>query len=38
MAQFLWADGSAQPLTYDTDLSVLQALSTRAGGELVELP
>ncbi len=38
MAQFLWADGSAQPLTYDIDLSVFQALSTRAGGELVQLP
>jgi len=38
MAQFLWADGSAQPLTYEIDLSVFQALSTRAGGELVELP
>jgi hypothetical protein len=38
MAQFIWADGSGQPLTYDIDLSVFQALSTRAGGELVELP
>lgn len=38
LAQFLWADGSAQPLTYDIDLSVLQALSTRAGGETVEVP
>ena len=38
LAQFLWADGSAQPLTYDIDFSVLQALSTRAGGEMVELP
>jgi prepilin-type processing-associated H-X9-DG protein len=38
MAQFLWADGSAQPLTYDIDQSLFQGLSTRAGGELVELP
>jgi len=38
LAQFLWADGSAQPLTYDTELSVLKALSTKAGGELVQGP
>jgi prepilin-type N-terminal cleavage/methylation domain-containing protein/prepilin-type processing-associated H-X9-DG protein len=38
MAQFLWADGSGQPLTYDIDFNVFQALSTRAGGEVVEVP
>ena len=38
LAQFLWADGSAQPLTYDIDFAVLQALSTRAGGELAQVP
>ncbi len=38
MAQFLWADGSAQPLRYDIDQTVLLGLSTRNGGELVELP
>jgi len=38
LAQFLWADGSAKPLTYDTDLKVLLALSTKAGGELVQAP
>jgi prepilin-type N-terminal cleavage/methylation domain-containing protein len=38
LAQFLWADGSAQPLSYDIDLSVFQALSTRAGNELVDNP
>ena len=34
LTHFLWADGSAQPLAYDIDFAVLQALSTRAGGEL----
>ena len=38
MAQFLWADGSAAPLTYDIDFTTFQAISTRAGGEVVELP
>ncbi len=35
LAQFLFADGSAMPLSYDLSFSVLQALSTRAGGETV---
>jgi prepilin-type N-terminal cleavage/methylation domain-containing protein len=35
LAQFLWADGSARPLTYELDYNVLQALATRAGGEMV---
>ena len=35
LAQFLWADGSARPLTYDLDYSVLKALSTRAGREVI---
>ena len=38
MAMFQWADGSARPLSYDTDFQVFQALSTRAGGETVFLP
>jgi prepilin-type N-terminal cleavage/methylation domain-containing protein len=33
LCQFVWADGSAKPLTYDLDYQVLQALATRAGGE-----
>ncbi len=37
-AHFLWADGSAKPLTYDIDQKVFQALSTRAGGEIVNEP
>ena len=35
LCQFLWADGSAKPLTYDLDYNVLQALATRAGGEKI---
>jgi prepilin-type processing-associated H-X9-DG protein len=35
VCQFLWADGSAQPLTYQLDNKVLQALATRAGGERI---
>jgi prepilin-type N-terminal cleavage/methylation domain-containing protein len=35
IAQFLWADGSARPLTYDLDYQVLRALSTRAGREVI---
>jgi type II secretory pathway pseudopilin PulG len=35
LAQFLWADGSAKPLTYELDHNVLQALATRAGGEKI---
>ncbi len=38
MAMFLMADGSVRPLFYDIDFSVFQALSTRAGGEPVEVP
>jgi len=38
LAYFLWADGSGTPLTYDTDFKVFQAISTRAGGENVEMP
>ena len=38
MAQFLWADGSACPITYDIDFATFQALSTRAGGEVVQMP
>jgi prepilin-type N-terminal cleavage/methylation domain-containing protein len=35
MAHFLWADGSARPLSYDLDHKVLQALSTKAGRETI---
>ncbi len=35
ISQFIWADGSGQPLSYDIDFRVFQALSTRAGGENV---
>jgi prepilin-type N-terminal cleavage/methylation domain-containing protein len=38
IAQFVWADGSARALTYDIDQKVFQALSTRAGHEVVTLP
>jgi prepilin-type N-terminal cleavage/methylation domain-containing protein/prepilin-type processing-associated H-X9-DG protein len=38
LSHFLWADGSAQSLTYDIDYSILQALATRAGGEAVQTP
>jgi prepilin-type N-terminal cleavage/methylation domain-containing protein len=38
IAQFLFADGAARPLTYDLDFKVLQALSTRAGREAITLP
>ena len=38
MSQFIWADGSGRPLTYDIDFKVFQALSTRAGGELADAP
>jgi hypothetical protein len=35
LCQFIWADGSGKPLTYDLDYNVLQALATRAGGERI---
>ncbi len=35
IAQFLWADGSARPLSYNIDFQVLQALSTRASREVI---
>jgi prepilin-type N-terminal cleavage/methylation domain-containing protein/prepilin-type processing-associated H-X9-DG protein len=35
-AQFLFADGSVRGVTRGIDLSVFQALSTRAGGEVVQ--
>lgn len=38
LAQFIWADGSGAPLSYDIDFKTFQALSTRAGGENVVLP
>lgn len=36
--QFLMADGSVQTLSYDIDLKLFKALSTRAGGEIIQLP
>ena len=38
MAQFLWADGAAGPITYDIDFATFQAISTRAGDEVVQMP
>jgi len=38
IVHFLWADGSVNGLHYEIDLSVFQALSTRAGGETVDAP
>jgi hypothetical protein len=35
MSQFVWADGSAKPLTYDINNTVFQALATKAGREIV---
>ena len=29
LCQFLWADGAGQPLSYDINFSVFQAISTR---------
>ncbi len=38
LSQFIMADGSGHILTYDIDFKLFQALSTRAGGESVEVP
>lgn len=38
LCQFICADGSGHVLSYDIDLATFQALSTRAGGEIVQLP
>ena len=38
LCQFLWADGSAAPISYDINLATFQAISTRAGGEVVQMP
>jgi prepilin-type N-terminal cleavage/methylation domain-containing protein len=38
LCQFICADGSGHALSYDIDLRTFQALSTRAGGEIVKLP
>ncbi len=38
LVDFLWADGSGRSLTYAIDYNVFQALSTRAGGEVVQVP
>ena len=38
MAQFIMADGSGHALSYDIDFAGVQGLSTRAGGELVQVP
>jgi len=38
LSQFIMADGSGHTLSYDIDLSVFQALSTREGGEVVQVP
>jgi prepilin-type N-terminal cleavage/methylation domain-containing protein len=36
--QFICADGSGHVLAYDIDLKTYQALSTRAGGEIIQMP
>ncbi len=38
LAKFICADGSGHVLSYDIDLPTFQGLSTRAGGEIVQLP
>ncbi len=38
LAQFICADGSGHVLSYDIDVPTFQALSTRAGGEIFQLP
>ena len=37
VVNFLWADGSLRPLSYDVDFQTFQALSTRGGDEVVNL-
>ena len=38
LCQFICVDGSGHVLSYDIDLLTFQALSTRAGGEIIQLP
>ena len=38
LSNFLFADGSTCALTYDIDLSLFQAYSTKAGAEIVPEP
>jgi prepilin-type N-terminal cleavage/methylation domain-containing protein len=38
LSQFVCADGSGHVLSYDIDLPTFQGLSTRAGGENIQLP
>jgi hypothetical protein len=38
MSQFIMADGSGHAFNYNIEFSVFQALSTRAGGEMVQVP
>ena len=38
LCQFICADGSGHAVSYDIDLPTFQALSTRGGGEIVQLP
>jgi prepilin-type processing-associated H-X9-DG protein len=38
VVNFLWADGSVRSLGYDIDFTLYQALSTRAGNEVINVP
>jgi prepilin-type N-terminal cleavage/methylation domain-containing protein len=38
LSQFICADGSGHVIPYDIDFPTFQGLSTRAGGEIVQLP
>ncbi len=38
LSQFISVDGAGHVLTYDIDLPTFQGLSTRAGGEIFQLP
>ena len=38
LSQFISVDGSGHVLSYDIDLPTYQALSTRAGAEIIQLP